>query len=130
MPRNTIKSCIFRVFGSGNTHTTKAGHLRTIASKVSRLKRSAKRPKLAIFWPKKRAVLQRERQFATLYLFNAYIGVGGGGGRGVVPGEWGGRGRFYREKNGPFSMKTPFNLRSDEPATSPKTPKKIKIGEK
>ena len=31
---------------------------------ASRLKRSAKWPKIAIFWSKKRTVLQRERQFA------------------------------------------------------------------
>ena len=49
----------------------KTDHLRAIFLKISRLKHSAKRPKMAFFLPKKRAVRQRERQFATLYLFHA-----------------------------------------------------------
>ena len=46
---------------------------------VSHLKRSTKRPKITVFGPKKCAVLQRERQFATLCLFHAPTGGGGGG---------------------------------------------------
>ena len=62
---NAIKSSIILYFWSGKLHTSRPTVWAQSPWRVSRLKRSAKRPKMVIFGSKKRAVLQREGQFAT-----------------------------------------------------------------